>query len=39
LVESRQNTFYTHVLTVYINFQRKKNPTKYQRHYTFNIDI
>jgi len=25
LVESRQLTFYTHVLKVYINFQRKKN--------------
>ena len=24
LVESRQKTFYTHVLKVYINFQRKK---------------
>jgi len=24
LVESRQTTFYTHVLKVYINFQREK---------------
>jgi hypothetical protein len=27
LVESRQTTFYTHVLKVYINFQRKKTTT------------
>jgi hypothetical protein len=40
LFESRQTTFYTCVLKVYINFQRKKKNFKKknqnQRHYTFN---
>ena len=34
LVESRQTTFYTHVLKVYINFQRKKNFQKIYQTYT-----
>ena len=37
-VESRQMTFFTHVLKVYINFQRKTNfqkNHKNQQHYIF----
>ena len=38
-VESRQMTFHTYVLKVYINIQRKKKNHQNQRHYTFNINI
>ena len=39
LVESPQTTFYTHILKVYINFQRKnknfQNNYQTYRHYSF----